>query len=95
MAAKGRYWVALWLFFLLGTLGWVVARQTSSVVIAQRLADARTRRSTAEARKASLLGRIRTGQSRTVLIPRAEALGLRLPADSEIVILQVPGGEQP
>lgn len=95
MAAKGRYWVALWLLFLLGTLGWVVARQTSSVVIAQRLADARTRRSTAEARKATLLGRIRTAQSRAVLIPRAEAMGLRLPADSEIVILQVPGEERP
>ena len=31
---------------------------------------------------------------RAVLIPRAQGLGLRLPADSEIIILQVPNPER-
>ena len=47
-----------------------------------------------EARQAELMTRIRQARSRKVLIPRAAALGLRLPADSEIVILQVPGPEK-
>ena len=90
MPHKGRYWVAFWLLFGLGTLTWVVARQTSAVVLAGRLRDLRTDRSTLEARRADLLRRIRTAHSRGALIPRAKALGLRLSADSEIVILQVP-----
>jgi hypothetical protein len=90
---KGRHWLAFWLFFFLGILAWVVARQTSSVMLARSLGDARTRRSALEGVKADLLRRIRTASSRAVLIPRAQARGLRLPADSEIIILQVPNPE--
>jgi hypothetical protein len=93
--ARGRHWLAFWLLFFLGTLAWVVARQTASVVLASRLADAREQRSVLETRRAELIRRIRTAGSRTVLIPRAEALGLRLPADSEIIILQVPDSGSP
>ena len=42
---KGRHWLAFWLFFFLGILAWVVARQTASVMLARNLGDARTRRS--------------------------------------------------
>jgi len=90
---KGRHWLAFWLFFFLAILAWVVARQTSSVMIARKLGDARTRRSALEGVKSDLLRRIRTASSRAVLIPRAQAHGLRLPADSEIIILQVPNPE--
>jgi hypothetical protein len=95
MAARGRHWLALWLLFFLGILAWVVARQTASVVLAARLSQVRTERSTLETRRAELTRRIRTAGSRAVLIPRAQALGLRLPADSEIVILHVPEPEVP
>jgi hypothetical protein len=64
------------------------------VVAATELGDLREERVTLEARQAELLARIRAARSRRVLIPRAAALGLRLPADSEIVILQVPGTEK-
>ena len=90
MAPRGRHWVALWLVFLLAVLTWVVARQTSAVVASTELGDLRNQRSALEARKADLERRIRQSRSRSVLIPKAESLGLRLPADSEIIILQLP-----
>jgi hypothetical protein len=57
--------------------------------------DLEEQRATLEARQVELMARIREAKSRKVLIPRAAALGLRLPADSEIIILQVPGPEKP
>jgi hypothetical protein len=87
-------WVAGWLLFGLVVLAWVVARQTSAVVAAAELGDLREERASLEARQAELLAQIRAARSRRVLIPRAAALGLRLPADSEIVILQVPRTEK-
>lgn len=95
MRPRGRSWVALWLLFFLAILAWVVARQTSSVVAASTLGDLEEERATLEARQAELMARIRQAKSRKVLIPRAAALGLRLPVDSEIIILQVPGREKP
>ncbi len=91
---KGRVWVAVWLGLALSIMAWVVARQTSAVMLAERLEDLRNQRSTLEANRAQLLRRIREAQSRAVLIPRAESLGLRLPADSEIVILQIEDFER-
>lgn len=90
---RGRYWVVGWLAFALAVLAWVVARQTTAVVTAGSLRELREQRAVLEARQAEFLARIRAARSREVLIPRAEALGLRLPADSEIVILQVPEAE--
>ena len=85
---RGRHWVTLWLLFVLGILAWVVARQTSSHLTARRLEELRTERSVHEALRADLIARIREAESRAVLIPRAESIGLREPADSEIVILE-------
>ncbi|UCF41074.1 MAG: hypothetical protein JSW43_01680 [Gemmatimonadota bacterium] len=87
---RGRVWVTLWLVFVLAILAWVVARQTSAVVSAGELDELRNERSLLEARRAELLRRIREAESRAVLVPRAESLGLRMPADSEIVILSTP-----
>ena len=93
MNIRGRGWVALWLLSFLGVLTWVVARQTAAHVTATELQRVQDQRSALEARKAELLRRIREAGSRAVLVPRAESLGLRLPADSEIVILQFPEGQ--
>jgi hypothetical protein len=78
------------LLFVLAVLVWVTARQTSAHVTARALEERRTERSVVEAQKAALMRRIREAQSRAVLIPRAESLGLRMPADSEIVMLEGP-----
>ncbi len=91
VAARGRFWVVLWLLlFVLPTLVWVTARQTSALVAAAELNELRDQRSAMEARRAQLLQRVRKAESRGVLVPRAESLGLRTAADSEIVILEVP-----
>lgn len=87
---RGRLWVTAWLVFVLAVLAWVVARQTSSHLTARRLDELRTERGVHDAQRADLIARIREAESRAVLIPRAESLGLREPADSEIVILEAP-----
>lgn len=92
MAAKGRHWLLVWLLFALGMLAWVSARQTAGVVLASELREARAARSAAEAERAALVRRRNAARSRAVLVPRAEALGLRFPADSELVTLQDPAG---
>lgn len=92
---RGRFWVIVWLVFALAVLGWVAARQTAAVVTAQTLNDVRRERSVLDARRAELIRRIRAGASRRELVPRAGALGLRLPVDSEIVILPaLPDGSR-
>ncbi len=93
MKLRGRGWVAVWLLSFLVVLTWVVARQTASYVITTELGGAEQQRSALEAQRAELLRRIQEAGSRAVLVRRAESLGLRLPADSEIIILQVPSRE--
>lgn len=90
MAAKGRHWLLLWLLFALVILVWVNARQTSSVVLAGTLREVRARRLAVEAERTGFARRLHEAESRAVLIPRAEALGLRQPVDSEIINLQSP-----
>jgi cell division protein FtsL len=94
MRLKGRIWIAIWLAFALIVLAWVVSRDTSGFRTAAELRDLRDQRSVLQAEKAALMRSIREAESRAVLIPRARALGLRLPADSEIVILQAPNRER-
>lgn len=91
MAVRGRFWFALWLLAVLATLWAVAARTTASFRLATALRETRQRRVELEGRKSAALRRLGTAQSRATLVPRAEDLGLRLPADSEIVILQAPG----
>ena len=88
MRLKGRIWIAIWLTFVLLVLFWVVTRDTSGFMTATELRNLRNDRSVLHAEKAALMRRIREAESRAVLVPRAESTGLRLPADSEIVILQ-------
>ncbi|HKV44529.1 MAG TPA: hypothetical protein VJT32_07630 [bacterium] len=95
MAFKGRHWVMLWLLAFLVAAGSVVARQTAALRIARALNQARDSLSSLQSRRADFERRLRQAASRTVLVPRAQALGLRLPADSEIVILPVPDTSGP
>ena len=89
MAVKGRHWVAVWLVVLLAALWAVIARQTASLNAARALTDLRAERASLEGRRAVLERRIRAAQSRAVLLPRAQRLGLRQPADTEIILLPV------
>jgi hypothetical protein len=87
MAAKGRHWIAFWLVALLAALWAVIARQTAALNAARALTEQREERASLEGRRSELDRRVRAGQSRAVLLPRAQRLGLRLPADTEIILL--------
>jgi hypothetical protein len=88
-APRGRFWLVLWLVFALGVLAWVNARQTASVLLARDLQAARAQHAAAAAEWTRLQQRLREAGSRSVLIPRAERMGLRVAADTEIVTLRV------
>ena len=90
MTLRGRHWIAFWLVALLAALWAVIARQTSALNSARALADLRDARASLEGRRADLDRRVRTAQSRAVLLPRARKLGLRLPADTEIILIPAP-----
>ena len=90
MALKGRHWIGIWLVVFLTAAVLLVARQTSGLRMARALADARVNRANLESRRAELERRLRLAKSRGVLVPRAERLGLRLPSDSEIILLPTP-----
>ena len=87
---KGRHLLAAWLVALLAALWLVIARQTASLNAARALTELRQERAQLEGRRADLDRRIRASKSRAVLLPRALRLGLRLPADTEIILLPVP-----
>jgi hypothetical protein len=92
MRLKGRHWVAVWLAGFLAVTWLVYARQTAAIRYARQLAEIRARRANLEGHRTALERRIRAADSRAVLVPRAERrLGLHLPADTEIVLLPVPG----
>ena len=90
MAVKGRHWIAFWLVALLAALWVVIARQTAALNAARALADLRQERAELEGRRADLDRRVRTAQSRGVLMPKARKQGLRLPADTEIILIPTP-----
>lgn len=95
MILKGRHWVAVWLVAFLAVAWVVYARQTAAIRDARALAEIRERRVNLEGHRADLERRIRAAESRAVLVPRAQArLGLRLPADTEIILLPVPESGQ-
>ena len=94
MALKGRHWAAVWLLAFLGVAWIVIARQTSAIRAARELAALREERTNLAGHAAELERRIRAAASRAVLLRRArERLGLRLPADTEIILLPAPAGE--
>lgn len=94
-APRGRFWVGVWLVFGLGVLLLVVARQTSGFVAVRTLGELRNERAALEAERGEIQQVVREAQSRRVLVPRAEGIGLRVPADSEIRILRVPRSPTP
>lgn len=90
MTFRGRHWIAFWLVALLAALWVVIARQTAALNGARALADLREQRASLEGRRADLERRVRVAQSRAVLLPRAQKQGLRLPADTEIILIPAP-----
>jgi hypothetical protein len=88
---KGRHLVALWLLaFLLVSLA-VIKRQSAALETSRDLQQLRRTRGALEVSRSALVDDIHRSRSRAVLVPLAQQkLGLRLPQDSEITILQEP-----
>jgi hypothetical protein len=88
---KGRHWVTLWLGAFLAVALIVVWRQSAALATSRDLQQIRKTRGALETSKSALIADIHRARSRGVLVPLAEQkLGLRLPQDSEITILQNP-----
>lgn len=91
MTLKGRHWLALWLTGFLVVAWIVVWRQTAARAAADELRALAVARGALEVSRATAAAEILKAKSRAVLVPLAERrLGLRLPQDSEIIILQDP-----
>jgi hypothetical protein len=95
MRLRGRHWIAVWLVTLLAALWAVIARQTAALNAARALADLREERGSLEGRRADLERRVRAAESRAILLPRARKQGLRLPADTEIILIPAPNPSAP
>jgi hypothetical protein len=88
---RGRHWTAIVLASFLAVTLVVIWRQTAALEEARRLQALQKARAALEVQRSALRGRIQRAGSRAVLVPLAERrLGLRLPQDSEIIILQGP-----
>lgn len=86
---RGRHWLAVWLAAFLVTALLVVWRQSAALAAARELQVLDKARGALEVSRSTLIGDIHRARSRAVLVPLAQQrLGLRLPQDSEITILQ-------
>ena len=88
---RGRHWVVFWLACFLAVALTIVWRQSSALATSRELQQLQKTRGALEVSKSAIIGGIHQARSRGVLVPLAEQkLGLRLPQDSEITILQDP-----
>lgn len=93
VAPAGRTFVALALgAFLVLAIG-VIARRSYGIAQARRMTTLDRQRAQLEAQRIQLQRDIREASSRVVLQPIVEQkLGMRIPADSQVVYLAVPEG---
>lgn len=88
---KGRHWFVIWLLAFLACALLIVRRQQTAFATSRELQQLQQTRGALEVSKSALIGEIHKARSRAVLVPLAQQkLGLRLPQDSEITILQDP-----
>jgi hypothetical protein len=85
---RGRYLVIGWTIVFLAVTGTIVVRQGRSFAAQKTLATQTRERDRLREVKADLGSRISALKSRPVLGPRAAALGLHTPSDSEVVNLR-------
>lgn len=86
---KGRHWLMVWLGLFLMTALLVVWRQSAALAASRDLQQLEKTRGQLEVTRATLNAQILRDRSRAVLVPLAQQrLGMRLPQDSEITILQ-------
>jgi hypothetical protein len=91
---RGRYIMALGLVAFLALASGVVWRKSYGFTEGQRLRDLSEQRTELQARRTRLEGEIRSTLTLRRLGPIVERrLGLRVPADSQIILLTRPTGD--
>lgn len=89
-AIRGRTAIALGLAaFLVVTTG-VVWRRARGSAAAIRLHELGARIDELEAQRAKIEGEVLRASSRQELVPRVQRLGMRLPSDSQVIVLPDP-----
>ena len=81
----GRTRLVLLMLAFLVISGGVILRRTYGIAAAAELRDLESRRAGTINEKLRLEGEIRAASSRARLLPVAEGLGLRVPADSQVI----------
>ena len=94
--ASGRLrYVLVLLGFLVVAMG-VILRRSYGIAAARELQQLDARRAALVAERLRLEGEIRAAASRATLQPIAEQrLQMRIPADSQVIILQRPSNDRP
>jgi len=87
---RGRYLVLAWTAVFLAAAGAIVVRERRGWAVSRHLDEIDNHAKVLEDMRAELAGSIAAMSSRDSLIPRAEALGLRVPSDSELVQVNLP-----
>lgn len=86
---RGRHFVLAWTIVFLAATGAIVVRQKAAYEIGRRIDSMKIDRDRLREAQADLKSRIAALKSHPVLGPKAAALGLHTPSDSESVSLRV------
>ena len=89
MQVRGRYLVIAWTAVFLAAVGAIVFRTRAGFEMQQRVVRLNDRIQVVEGIRGDVEAKVASLQSRPVLAPKVEALGLRFASDTEFRLLRV------
>jgi hypothetical protein len=92
MQVRGRYLVFGWTAVFAVAAGSIVLRTRSGFVTRRHVDSLEAEIRVLESSRADFESSLEKFKGRAVLVAKAQALGLRFTSDSDLVILNVPGG---
>ena len=90
MQVRGRHLVIAWTTVFLVVAAMIVTRTRRGLDGQRRIAELRRQEEALQASRAELVTALAGLRSQRVLGARAEALGLRIASDSELVVIPLP-----
>jgi hypothetical protein len=90
---RGRWWVAGGLIAFVIVSAAVIARRSYGHREGVELTALQRRKASLESERVGLDQQIRDGSSMSVIVPKAQRFGMRLPSDSQIVVLRRSGDD--
>jgi hypothetical protein len=91
MQVRGRYLVFAWTAVFFVAAGSIVLRTRAGFAVARRVSALEARIRILESTRASITADLAELQGRAAMVPKAEALGLRFTADSDLILLPADG----